>query len=128
MHDESQRTAPDGLIDATPWLQVEIQDLSRARTRSLRCQAGERLRVLEGRLWVTCEGEHADQFLSAGQTLVLGPGRVVLEADRCEQARFQLLAVASGPQDHAAARRGVDRLPAFSDRGAFSGAARPATS
>lgn len=83
------------------------------RLRAGRAQAfdplpGDVLRVLRGRLWVTQTGHAEDHFVAAGQSLALGRGRVVVEADlgvtavyRCDRAeaarraRYPRLAPAS---------------------------------
>lgn len=50
----------------------------------LRCwqplQAGMRLRVVSGRLWLTQSGDAQDHFLHAGDALHLSDQRVVIEA------------------------------------------------
>jgi hypothetical protein len=45
------------------------------------CQPGSRIRVLDGVLWITQEGDVNDYLVSAGETFVCTrPGRVVVES------------------------------------------------
>jgi len=61
--------------------------------RTLAFAAGlTELRVLQGRVWLTCEGQSEDHFLSAGQSLPLqGPARLHLSAEGGRPARVTLL-------------------------------------
>jgi quercetin dioxygenase-like cupin family protein len=44
------------------------------------------LRVLAGRVWLTVEGAPDDHWLTAGESIAVAPGRlVVLEADRASR-------------------------------------------
>ena len=63
--------------------------LQAGQIRTLNDASGLRLRVASGRLWITCAGDPNDYFVSVGQTLLLGSGRTVLEAD-AGPARFSL--------------------------------------
>lgn len=64
------------------------------------------LRVWGGRLWVTATGDPNDYFVAAGQTLALGPGRLVLEAD-AGPARYSLLRPAAAQSGWSAASRRI---------------------
>ncbi len=63
--------------------------LATGQARTLERMAGRRLRVCSGRLWITGNDGH-DHFVAAGQTLLLGGGRTVIEAD-AGPARYSLL-------------------------------------
>ncbi len=70
---------------------------------------GVELRVLDGIVWVTIEGEMQDRFLKAGDSLsAAGSGRVVFEALR-GSARVELTVVATWHQSCAAV---LTRIPA----------------
>jgi hypothetical protein len=60
--------------------------------RTLECATGlAELRVLQGCVWLTCEGRPEDHFLSAGQSCRLhGPVRLHLSAEGCQAARVSL--------------------------------------
>lgn len=60
--------------------------------RTLECTTGlAELRVLQGRVWLTCEGRPEDHFLSAGQSYRLhGPVRLHLSAEGRRAARVSL--------------------------------------
>lgn len=62
------------------------------RVRSLDCVAGpHQLRVLQGRVWLTIEGQPADHVLSAGQGCdLVGPARLHLSAEGARSARVTL--------------------------------------
>lgn len=66
------------------------------RVHTLDCPAGAAaLRVIQGRVWLTVEGQPEDHFLSAGQALALhGPARLHLSAEggRSAQAVLHLVA------------------------------------
>ena len=64
-------------------------ELEAGQTITVKDAGGMRLRVASGRLWVTCSGDPNDYFITAGQTLRLGSGPTVLEAD-AGQARYSL--------------------------------------
>lgn len=56
--------------------------------------AGRRLRVLQGRVWLTISGDAEDYVVTAGQEQVLPdsrPGEIVVEAERGEPAAGALL-------------------------------------
>ncbi len=70
---------------------------------------GVELRVLDGIVWVTIEGEMDDRFLQTGDSLsAAGSGRVVFEALR-GPARVELIVAATWHQSCAAA---LARIPA----------------
>jgi hypothetical protein len=86
-------------LPARPPAGPEPQDLalpppagSAQPVRSLDCGAGMvELRVLQGRVWLTCEGRPEDHFIDAGQTLRLrGPARLHLSAEGRRGARVAL--------------------------------------
>jgi hypothetical protein len=60
--------------------------------RTLECASGPaELRVLQGCVWLTCEGQPEDHFLSAGQSCRLhGPMRLHLSAEGRQAARVIL--------------------------------------
>ena len=62
------------------------------RVRSLDCARGPaELRVLQGRVWLTCEGQPEDHVLWAGQVHRLqGPARLHLSAEGRSAARVSL--------------------------------------
>lgn len=64
--------------------------LSRGQARTLDAKAGDSLRVVQGRLWLTQSGSDVDHFLTAGEALCLGPGKTVIEGDSPESASFEL--------------------------------------
>ena len=70
--------------------------LKSGRTEAFDPVAGEILRVLRGRLWVTQTGQREDHFVGPGQWLTLGRGRVVIEADLGVTAVYERRRVASG--------------------------------
>ena len=57
------------------------------------------LKVLRGRLWATCTNDPDDHFVSAGQTLMLGRGTWVLEADAGQAASYRLVSASSLQKD-----------------------------
>jgi len=63
--------------------------LAAGQARTLERMAGLRLQVWSGRLWITDGDDPHDHFVAAGQTLVLGGGRTVIEAD-AGPARYSL--------------------------------------
>lgn len=63
---------------------------------SLRLSAAGLLHLLQGRLWITIEGQAADWFLAAGESLSLPAGRlIVIECDSAEPARLHWAAAAA---------------------------------
>lgn len=58
------------------------------QTRALHVRAGAVLQVSRGRLWVTQSGDLGDHFLAAGDSLRLGHGLVVLQADTPHSAHY----------------------------------------
>lgn len=64
--------------------------LPRAQARTITGGPDDRLLVLAGRLWVTRTGEATDRFLGPGDSMALGFGRVVIEADGCEVAHYRV--------------------------------------
>jgi Protein of unknown function (DUF2917) len=62
----------------------------RGQARTLDAKAGDTLRVMHGRLWLTQSGSLRDHFLSPGDTLCLGPGKAVIEADSQDGACFEV--------------------------------------
>lgn len=68
----------------------QLVRLRAGRTAAFDPSAGEVLRVLRGRLWVTQTGNAADHFVAARQALALGAGRVVLEADLGVTAVYEI--------------------------------------
>jgi hypothetical protein len=70
--------------------------LKSGRTEAFDPVAGEILRVLRGRLWVTQTGQREDHFVGPGQWLALGRGRVVIEADLGVTAVYERRRVARG--------------------------------
>lgn len=77
---------------------------------TLPAAAGQRLRVVSGRVWLTQSGDGTDHFLAPGQERVLGPGRAVLEADR-GPVRYTL--TASDQPQTVPARRGGGHGPVW---------------
>lgn len=69
----------------------EILTLPRAQAHTLRCRPGDRLVVLEGRLWVTQASDAQDYFLGTGDSLVARRDALVIEADRCPLARYRVV-------------------------------------
>lgn len=60
--------------------------------------AGRRLRVLQGRVWLTVSGDAEDYIVEAGQEQVLPdsrPGAIVVQAEGGEPAAGALLQAAS---------------------------------
>lgn len=76
------------------------------QARTLRAAPGLRLRVWSGRLWITGSGDPNDYFVAAGQTLTLGPGLLVLEAD-AGPARYSLIHPAAAQSGLIAASRRI---------------------
>jgi len=70
-------------------LTPSLTGLAAGQARSLERMTGMRLQVWSGRLWITGDDEADDHFVSAGQTLLLGGGRTVIEAD-AGPARYSL--------------------------------------
>ena len=75
--------------------------------------AGEILRVLRGRLWVTQSGQREDHFVGPGQWLALGRGRVVIEADLGVTAVYERRRIAGW---HAPRSGAGFQLPGFGAR------------
>ena len=67
-----------------------LQQLAADQTRTLDCPAQATLTVVSGRLWVTQSGDTDDYFLGAGQSLAIGHGRLVIEADGGCAAHFRM--------------------------------------
>ena len=63
------------------------------RVHSIDCGHGPMaLRVLQGRVWLTCEGQPEDHFLAVGQALTLrGPVRLHLSAEGGRGAKLTLV-------------------------------------
>lgn len=76
------------------------------QARTLRAAPGLRLRVWSGRLWITGAGDPNDYFVAAGQTLTLGQGLLVLEAD-AGPARYALIRPATVQSGLIAASRRI---------------------
>ena len=76
------------------------------QARTLRAAPGLRLRVWSGRLWITGAGDPNDYFVAAGQTLTLGQGLLVLEAD-AGPARYSLIRPAAAQSGLIAASRRI---------------------
>lgn len=55
-----------------------------------RAPEGQSVKVLEGRLWLTLEGHHADIWLLPGAVYALPAGATVWLSGECEGARFTL--------------------------------------
>ena len=70
-------------------LSPSLVGLAAGQARTLESMAGMRLQVWSGRLWITGGDDADDHFVSAGQTLLLGSGRTVIEAD-AGPARYSL--------------------------------------
>lgn len=65
---------------------------SAGHTQSLDCPQGAEIQVLQGCIWLTCEGLSDDHFLTAGQRLHLGfAARLHLSAEGRQPARLRLL-------------------------------------
>ncbi|HEX5806405.1 MAG TPA: DUF2917 domain-containing protein [Macromonas sp.] len=64
------------------------QFLGAGQTLACYTRPGTLLRVRSGRLWLTQSGDPADHFLVAGDTFRVGSGRVVLQADTPQHARY----------------------------------------
>lgn len=73
----------------------------RGQARTLDAKAGDTLRVMHGRLWLTQSGSTTDHFLTAGEDLCLGLGKVVIEGDSQEAAGYEV----RSPEAAATARR-----------------------
>ncbi len=48
------------------------------------------LQLQTGRLWLTCSGEAADQFITGGQSLTIDGSHCVIENDSQQPARLRL--------------------------------------
>lgn len=65
--------------------------LSAQRVVSFESAQGTRLHVLQGRIWLTQTHDPQDHFLHAQQSLELGPGHAVIEADEDSQYTLEVL-------------------------------------
>lgn len=66
-------------------------ELAPGRCLRLDTAQGRELVVTQGRVWLSCTGDHSeDAFIAAGHSLRLGAGAVV-ECDGTEPARLRLL-------------------------------------
>jgi hypothetical protein len=87
-------------------MHIELPSLSLTVDRPLAIAGGlgARIRVLDGRIWLTEEDCLEDVFLGAGSSYVLkNPGRVVIESDR--EARIVLDASVSIDAEQAVSAR-----------------------
>lgn len=83
--------------------------INAGQTLSLRLREPVRLRVNEGRLWVTQDGvpgglSPGDHFVGCGQALELGRGRVVIECCGRSGAQWRFEALAEDLPESAEAR------------------------
>ena len=86
--------------------------------RQLQCwqstQAGQRLRVLSGRLWLTQSGDAFDHFPEAGDVVVLMGQRVVIEAQSDARYVMEAPLTAAGTDGSALLRRSLRVLQRLS--------------
>ena len=92
MHDSKPTlslTSTSTSTRATTALSI-VQQLPAGAAHTLHCVAGTVLTVVAGRLWITQSGALEDHFLTPGQSLQVGHGRLVIEADTQSGAQFHL--------------------------------------
>ena len=69
---------------------IALHQLKAGTARTLHYPARTVLTVISGRLWITQSGQTDDHFLCAGQSLEVGRGRLVIEADARSTAHFRV--------------------------------------
>jgi hypothetical protein len=60
---------------------MQIFDIGHGQMLSLHARAGQRVRVVFGRIWLTQSGQHRDHFARSGDEIELNPrGQALIEA------------------------------------------------